>query len=76
MSFNKTDKSVPCYGCEKRHKCCWSSCAEYKAYSDERTTRAEVIRENQANERQADDVRFGTIKKITRKAPKLSAWRR
>ena len=75
MGINKIDRKVPCYECAKRYNGCHSSCAEYKAYSDEKAARAKIIREGKAREGMMDEVRFSTIQKVSGKKRKITAWK-
>ena len=71
----KINKNVPCYGCERRSPQCHGSCEDYKAYAQERADRAEIIRKKRADEAMVDAVRFQTIKKVSNKANKQTAWK-
>lgn len=75
MSYNKIDSTIPCYQCTKRHGGCHSSCAEYKAFQDKNSAKAEAIRETRLKEIMTDDVHFATVKKMSRKKLKANAWR-
>lgn len=75
MGLNKTDTKVPCYECTKRHNGCHSSCDEYKAYHESRVERSRVINEGRSIDRMVREVRANTLKRVTGKKPKLSAWK-
>lgn len=75
MSYNKINASVPCYQCTKRHSGCHSSCADYKAFQDKESAKAEVIREARLKDIMTNDVHFATVQKMSRKKLKANAWR-
>ena len=75
MSFKTIDKTVPCYGCEKRHNGCHSSCAGYKTYQDKRIAKNKIIREGRAKEGMIDEVRLAAIQKVTGKKRTMPAWK-
>lgn len=48
------DKTVPCYGCERRKPLCHSSCEDYKEYKRKLAKRAQAIRRQKV----AEDIEF------------------
>ena len=73
------DRSIPCYGCEKRHVesgyNCHSDCPDYKKFKDKCADEAKVVREIKAHEAEYTDTRIRALKKTRRKKTKQNVWR-
>lgn len=69
------DRSVPCYGCDKRCAGCHSSCESYKEYHDKVTAEREAIRKKKEAEAMMTDTRIRSMEKTRKVKPKQTLWR-
>lgn len=70
-----TDKSVPCYGCDKRHVGCHSSCESYKEYQKKIAEQREAIRKKKDEEAILASVHVRALDKANKKKSKVKYWK-